>query len=203
MNISRRLDALRGLDLADLDFRRMGGWPVWVRATCAVLLFLVALAGGYALALNGMVGELERLKEAQQALLREQAEKTSLAALLETLRAQHRAAEADLADLRLLLPAGAGEPSLLRNIGQAAEQNGLRIDGLELAPPQNREFYAELPFELRASGGYHQLGAFLGALAGLPRLVTLHDFDLRPQREGGGLRLQISAKTYFFLGEDE
>ena len=87
MNISRRLDALRGLDLADLDLRRMGGWPVWVRATCAVLLFLVALAGGYALALNGMVGELERLKEAQQALLREQAEKTSLAALLETLRA--------------------------------------------------------------------------------------------------------------------
>jgi type IV pilus assembly protein PilO len=48
-------------------------------------------------------------------------------------------------------------------------------------------------------GGYHDLGAFVSDVADLSRIVTLHDFTIKPV--GGGevgrlLRMEITAKTY-------
>jgi type IV pilus assembly protein PilO len=59
-------------------------------------------------------------------------------------------------------------------------------------------FYAELPLKLVLIGGYHDLGHFVSQLAGLPRIVTLHDFTLTPLNEtnDGQLRMTLLAKTY-------
>ncbi len=203
MDVMKLFDALRGLHGADFDLGRMGAWPVKVKAALMALLFAAALGGGHALSLSGMALELERLKAAERALRQEQAQQLGQAAQMGALRAQHQAVAAVLADWRQRLPAGDGVPDLLEDIGQAAKRNGLRLEGLELASEQRKEFYAELPFALRVVGGYHQIGVFVSALADLPRLVTLHDFALRPNRSNAGLQLQISAKTYTYLGENQ
>ena len=44
------------------------------------------------------------------------------------------------------------------------------------------------------SWGYHNFGEFVSKVADLPRIVTLHDFDIK--REAGGLSLKLQAKTY-------
>ena len=81
--------------------------------------------------------------------------------------------------------------------------NGLQISSIDLQPEVSREFYVELPIAIVASGSYHDLGAFISGMAALPRIVTLHDFVIRAQNEGGPvLDISITAKTYRYREGD-
>ncbi|MDH3995146.1 MAG: type 4a pilus biogenesis protein PilO, partial [Gammaproteobacteria bacterium] len=58
-------------------------------------------------------------------------------------------------------------------------------------------FYVELPISIVASGSYHDLGAFISGMAGLPRIVTLHDFNISLKgNNANNLQMKIIAKTY-------
>ena len=46
-------------------------------------------------------------------------------------------------------------------------------------------------------GSYHEFGQFVSRIAGLPRIVTLHNFDINLQKQASGdLKLKLQAKTY-------
>ncbi|NNL11090.1 MAG: type 4a pilus biogenesis protein PilO, partial [Pseudomonadales bacterium] len=52
------------------------------------------------------------------------------------------------------------------------------------------------------TGTYHDLGAFVSGIAGLPRIVTLHDFEILPVEDRPGiLQMSIVAKTYRYKDE--
>ena len=189
--------------LAGLDFRRIGAWPLGARAAMLAVLFSAALAGGHWLALSGMAAELKRLEAVEKSLQEERTAKALAVRRLDEVRAQSRTLEEVWTAKRLLLPAEVRLPELLDDIAQAAEANGLSIQGIELAQLRRSGFYAELPMSVVLVGGYHQIGAFLSGVAELPRILTWHDFDLRPARQAEGLRLRIAAKTYTYLGDAE
>ena len=189
--------------LAGLDFRRIGAWPLGARAAMLAALFSAALAGGHWLALSGMAAELKRLEAVEKSLQEERTAKALAVRRLDEVRAQSRTLEEVWMAKRLLLPAEVRLPELLDDIAQAAEANGLSIQGIELAQLRRSGFYAELPMSVVLVGGYHQIGAFLSGVAELPRILTWHDFDLRPARQAEGLRLRIAAKTYTYLGDAE
>ena len=189
--------------LAGLDFRRIGAWPLGARAAMLAVLFSAALAGGHWLALSGMAAELKRLEAVEKSLQEERTAKALAVRRLDEVRAQSRTLEEVWMAKRLLLPAEVRLPELLDDIAQAAEANGLSIQGIELAQLRRSGFYAELPMSVVLVGGYHQIGAFLSGVAELPRILTWHDFDLRPARQAEGLRLRIAAKTYTHLGDAE
>lgn len=189
--------------LAGLDFRRIGAWPVGARAAMLAAFFSAALAVLHWLALSGMAAELKRLEALERSLQEERTGKALQAHRLEEIRAQSRAVEEIWTAKRLLLPKEVRLPELLDDIAHAAEANGLSIQGIELAQLRRSGFYAELPLSVVLVGRYHQIGAFLSAAAQLPRILTWHDFDLRPARQAEGLRLRIAAKTYIHLGDAE
>lgn len=187
--------------LGGLEVRRIGAWPVAARAALLAALFAAALAGGHWLALSGMAAELKRLEAVERSLREERTAKALAAGGLDEVRARSQAVEEIWAAKRRLLPAEMRLPELLDGIAQAAEANGLSVQGIELAQLRRSGFYAELPMSVALVGRYHQLGAFLSAAAELPRIVTWHDFELRPVRRAEGLRLRIAAKTYAYLGD--
>ena len=53
------------------------------------------------------------------------------------------------------------------------------------------------------------MGNFASGIAALPRIVTLHDVEIVPargrhaRRRAGDLTLNVTAKTYRYLEEDE
>jgi type IV pilus assembly protein PilO len=64
------------------------------------------------------------------------------------------------------------------------------------------DFYAALPISVRVTGSYHDLGAFASDIALLPRIVTLHDVDITPDKDGG-LAMDATIKTYRYLDDSE
>ncbi|RMD69615.1 MAG: pilus assembly protein PilO, partial [Gammaproteobacteria bacterium] len=69
-------------------------------------------------------------------------------------------------------------------------------------PEVKRDFYAELPIQIKVKGDYHKFGHFVSDVSNLPRIVTLHDFDLHPAKEEG-LSMDIQARTYRYLEEEQ
>jgi type IV pilus assembly protein PilO len=70
-----------------------------------------------------------------------------------------------------------------------------------------KDFYAEKPIKIRLKGSYHEFGKFVSDIAALPRIVTLHDIAITQDRSsessGGDLILNVTAKTYRYLDEEE
>jgi type IV pilus assembly protein PilO len=65
-----------------------------------------------------------------------------------------------------------------------------------------KDYYAELPIDIKVSGSYHDIGSFAGDMANLPRIVTLNNMALTAGKDGT-LMLDAVAKTFRYLDTDE
>ena len=104
--------------------------------------------------------------------------------------------EIKFAELKKQLPTEKEVPGLLDDITNLGSDSGLDIGSIKLASESKKDFYIELPINISVAGSYHQLGQFVSGVAGLSRIVTLHDYSIKP--EAGGVSMRISAKTYRF-----
>jgi type IV pilus assembly protein PilO len=91
---------------------------------------------------------------------------------------------------------------LLVDISQTGLASGLEFELFKPQAEVPKEFYAELPISIRVKGSYHEFGNFVSGVAALPRIVTVHDVNIEPDKDGE-LTMDILAKTYRYMDEDE
>jgi type IV pilus assembly protein PilO len=189
--------SLREFDIASLDFENVGSWPVAVKVAIWGLLLAAVLVGGYYYHIKDLQAQLAQV-EAQELELKKDFEKKAFqAANLEAYRQQMVEMEESFGALVSQLPSDTEVPGLLEDITNKGLLNGLAIASIQLQKEAAREFYVELPIAISASGSYHDLGAFISGMAGLPRIVTLHDFTITAKGDdANNLGMSIIAKTY-------
>jgi len=195
------VDELRGL-----DWRDPGRWPMPIRAGAVGVAFLVvAVIGVYLFVWNGQRPELQRHQDEEQALRQQFRDKHAKAVNLEVYKQQLKDIERSFGALLRQLPGKTEVPSLLVDISQTGLAAGLEEKLSQPEPEHRMDFYAELPIKIRLTGSYHQFGEFVSGIAGLPRIVTLHDIDIKPDNKDAydQLSLELTAKTYRYLDEDE
>ena len=196
------LKELNEVNLADLDLENVGSWPAAARGLLIVLLFIALLAGGYYYHLSALSGRLQVAKEQELELRRQFERKSFEAQNLDAYTAQLTDMRQSLGALVSQLPADTEVPGLLEDISSKGELNGLDIEAIDLLDEVVEEFYVELPISIAATGSYHDLGAFVSGMAGLPRIVTLHDFEIvMDADDSANLRMDITAKTYRYRDE--
>ena len=187
--------------LRNLDARDVGRWPFLFRALAVVLVFVVAtgLLVWYFVysEAQGNIPDLRAAEAEQQSLWATFDQKQRKAANLEAYRQQMVEMEESFGALVSQLPSDTEVPGLLEDITNKGLLNGLEIASIQLQKEAAREFYVELPIAISASGSYHDLGAFISGMAGLPRIVTLHDFTITAKGDdANNLGMSIIAKTY-------
>lgn len=198
MKPSEWLESLRDIDFNDLDTSNLGSWPAAVKGFAGALLMIVVLALGYSFFISDMQNQLE-LKREEEIILKEQfASKARMAANLELYTQQMKEMENSFGVLLRQLPSDTEVPGLLEDITRTGLGSGLEFEEIKLLPEVTQQFYIELPIQITVTGAYHDLATFVSGVAGLPRIVTLHDFELAPANPEGGtkLRMSILAKTY-------
>jgi type IV pilus assembly protein PilO len=195
--------SLREFDVNDLDFDNVGSWPIAVKALIWAALVIVVLIGGYYYHIEDMQLELARAQENEVKLKKDFEAKAFQAANLEAYRQQMAEMEESFGALVSQLPSDTEVPGLLEDITNKGLLNGLDIASIDLQKERAREFYVELPIAINASGSYHDLGAFISGMAGLPRIVTLHDFEITTDKKNSNsLDMKIIAKTYRYKDGD-
>jgi type IV pilus assembly protein PilO len=193
--------------LRTLDPRDIGRWPAAVRYASVGFAFMVAVAlGWYFFVWNDDRPLLQKEEQNEQDLRAQFENKQQRAANLEAYKVQLAEMERSFGALLRQLPGKTEVPNLLVDISQTGLAAGLTEKLFQPAPEKGNGFYAELPIRIRLVGSYHQFGAFLSGIAGLPRIVTLHDISITPVDANKGnydnLVMDVTAKTYRYI-EDE
>ena len=197
MSVLDQIRALNDVDLANLDFENVGSWPGPLRVLLAVLLFVLLATAGFFYHLDGLNQRYTAEQAAEVDLRREFERKSFEAANLDAYRVQMQEMEESFGALVSQLPSDTEVPGLLEDISAKGQQNGMSIQNIDLLDEVTEEFYVELPIAITATGSYHNLGAFVSGMAGLPRIVTLHDFDIvMTGDDSSELVMEITAKTY-------
>jgi type IV pilus assembly protein PilO len=193
-------------ELRSLDPRDPGRWPLAARAGAVGVCF-VALAAVlfYVFVWQEQRPELQRRENEEQKLRQEFKTKHSKAVNLDVYKRQLADIERSFGALLRQLPGKTEVPNLLVDISQTGLAAGLQEKLFQPQPEQKRDFYAELPIKIRLSGSYHEFGEFVSGIAALPRIVTLHDIEIKSDSKDAydQLTLDLTAKTYRYLDEDE
>lgn len=203
MNFSEWLEGLRKVDINDLDINNLGSWPAAVKAISGALVMVLVLALGYFFFIQELETRLEGA-QANELMLREQfSTKAFQAANLEPYKKQMEEMENTFGALLRQLPSDTEVPGLLEDITRTGLGSGLEFEEIKLLPEVVQQFYIELPIQITVVGGYHDLATFVSGVASLPRIVTLHDFEIKPAdpKVQTKLRMNILAKTYRYNDE--
>ena len=193
-------------ELRALDPRDPGRWPMPVLAGAVVAAFLVLSAVGiYLLVWDEQRPRLQQYASEELKLRQEFRDKHAKAVNLEVYKQQLKDIERSFGALLRQLPGKTEVPSLLVDISQTGLAAGLQEKLFQPQAEQKRDFYAELPIKIRLTGSYHQFGEFVSGIAALPRIVTLHDIEIKSATKDAydQLTLDLTAKTYRYLDEDE
>ncbi len=203
MSLQETIDKLNELDLNDIDFERIGVWPLPAKVFVCALLVVLVLVGTYYAQISDLNMSLGQL-EAKEQTLRETFKKRSFeAANLEAYKAQMEEMRTTFDSLLSRLPAKTEVPGLLEDIGKRGSESGLTINSVAIQPDKVAEYYVEVPISIDVQGGYHDMGGFVSGVAGMPRIVTLHDFKITTPKEGRGLNMKIDAKTYRYKSMEQ
>src|SRR3990172_1160013 len=192
------LEQFKGLNPKD-----PGAWPPLPKALLLLVLLIGILVGAYFLDWSDQLEQLEAGRAQETKLKAEYKDKKQQSINLDLYRQQLREIDSSFGALLKQLPNRSQMDALLVDINQAGLGRGLQFELFKPASQESaRDFYAELPIQLRVIGNYHDIGAFASDIGGLSRIVTLNDIALGGGKDGS-LTLDATAKTFRYLDEDE
>ena len=193
------------MDFKTLDPKDPGLWPLAPRIVILLSLFagLLATAWGFgALGWSVQLEELEAQKQQEATHKEAWLKKKKQAVNLDEYRRQLAEIDRSFGALLKQLPNRAEMGDMLVDINKAAQGRGLAVELFRPGGEAPREFYAEVPITLNLTGTYHDIGAFTGDIAKLPRIVTLNDISLTAN-PNATLAMRTTAKTFRYLDDAE
>ncbi len=185
-----------------LHGRHPSSWPWLPRMLCALLMLLAALTVGWHLMLQPQSEKISLARQQEQALRHEFARNAGRARDLDRSRLRHRQVQAQVAALERQLPGRAELGELLAEINQAGLARGLQVELFKPGKEHVFDHYAELPIDIKLSGGFHAFAGFASDLANLSRIVMLDRLAIGQGRDGV-LSVEGVARTFRYLDAEE
>lgn len=190
-------------DFRNLDPKDPGLWPIGPRVVILAGIFVALLVAAWWFGWQGQLDELDSKRQLEAKLKAEWLDKKRQAVNLDEHRKQLAEIDRSFGVLIRQLPNKAEMEALLIDINQAGLGRGLQFELFKPGAEALKDFYAELPIQIRLTGTYHDLGAFAGDVAKMPRIVTLNDIDITLGKDGSILNLNAIAKTFRYLDDEE
>jgi type IV pilus assembly protein PilO len=207
MNVKELSDNIAA-QFRDLNGLHPGLWPLAPRLLSAFGLALVVIALGWYFYWDGQLTELDQGQQEEVKLRDAYKIKMAQAINLDELKKQRTLVLQYVATMEKQLPSKAEMDALLSDINQAGVGRGLQFELFRPGQATVKDYYAELPIDIKLSGNYHDMGEFVADIAKLPRIVTLNNLNINAGgsasgKDNGLLSLDVVAKTFRYLDKDE
>lgn len=192
-------------DFRNLNPQDVGAWPVVPRVAALVGLFAVILLAGWWFVWSEQLDALSARQQEEIKLKDEFVAKKGQAINLDLYTQQLNEIDRSFGALLKQLPNKSEVESLLIEINQSGMGRGLQFELFKPGQEVSKDFYAELPINVRLTGSYHDFGAFAGDIGRLSRIVTLNNISIAPnaQSKDGSLVMDAVTKTFRYLDEEE
>lgn len=185
-----------------LNGRHPAHWPFIPRLACGAALLVAVNVLGWFAYVQGLQEELDQGEQQELQLRDAYKSKIRQAINLPALRKQKEQVGEYVSTLEKQLPSKAEMDALLSDINQAGLGRGLQFELFKPGQVVVKDYYAELPIDIKVTGNYHDVGAFTSDIANLPRIVTLNNLSLVAGKDGV-LVLDAVAKTFRYLDSEE
>lgn len=189
-----KFDVNKLKEMNELDFEQIAIWPHEIKLVVAAVVAIMVGVLSYYMIIADKLPMLERAQAKEVELKATYQAKYNIAVNLDAYKAQLERIKEDFSSMLKSLPTSNETPGLLDDITYVGTSAGLTFKLLNWQPEIPKEFYTELPIQIEVTGSYHEFGEFVSNIANLPRIVTLHDFEVTQDRSE--LKLQMQAKTY-------
>ncbi len=194
-------------ELANSQFRDLNGlhpglWPLIPRVLLALGLVIFLIFVGWFGYWDGQLEDIDKGQQEEQKLKDAYKQKIQQSISLEALKEQRKLVLQYVAAMEKQLPSKAEMDALVSDINQAAIGKGLQIDVFKPGQPTVKDYYAELPIDIKLLGNYHEMGEFVSDIAKLPRIITLNNLAISTGKDNV-LVLDVVAKTFRYLDPEE
>lgn len=189
-------------DLNNLNMKDLANAPMSIKLVVLAILFAVIVFFGYWFVWSDQSDTLNTSQQEEMTLRDSFMNKKRQAVNLDIYKQQLSDIDHSFGALLKQLPNKSQMDALLSDINQAGLGRGLQFELFKPGSETPKEFYAELPINIKVTGAYHDFGAFASDVSQLSRIVTLHDLDITSDKDGN-LAMNAVIKTYRYLDEDE
>lgn len=188
------------------DLNRAGTWPTPIKSAVIAIMCLLVAGAWYYFDTQEQYTQLSDETNREEELKKSFEFKQKRAANLDAFRKQLEQMEQTFGDLLKKLPDRTQVPELLVDVSQTGLASGLEFELFKPGDEVNKEFYAELPIQIRVIGDYLKFGTFVSGLASLPRIVTVHNIKISRRGDAAArakdpLIMESTVKTYRYLEE--
>jgi len=192
-------------DFRNLNPKDVGAWPLAPRVATLLGLFAVILLAGWWFVWNDELDTLAARQQDEIKLKEQYLAKKAQAVNLDLYTQQLSEIDRSFGALLKQLPNKSEVESLLVEINQSGMGRGLQFELFKPGAEVSKDFYAELPIDVRLTGSYHDFGAFAGDIGVLSRIVTLNNISIsvNPQAKDGSLVMDAVTKTFRYLDDEE
>lgn len=203
MDTDKILEQIR----AKLPYARLTGIQVRIRWAVAAILPVLAFAAVFFLLISPNKLEVAKLNNELVNARMEVQKKQALEMRLPEFEQEIKAKDYELSLLRRQLPEEKEIPNLIDQISNIGTQSGLRFLTFKPRREVLKDFYAEVPVELKILGKFHNLVSFFDRISRLPRIVTISKLTIGQAKakgkddEPGGAMIEAKydAITFRFI----
>jgi type IV pilus assembly protein PilO len=180
--------------------------PAKQRLAGFAVIVLLLISGHWFLVYAPQSEQLDTLKAQYIKLDGERRDKEEYINNLTKYEARFNELQVDLNKARSELPDDPDVPNLLAQLGNKARQAGLGIDRFEPKGEGIKEFYAEIIFDMKVKGSYHEVATFVDSIGKLDRIMNVTGLAMTAPKtvnqkvvvDGG-----FTIKTYRFVEASE
>ena len=168
------------------------------------LLLIVVLIGGvyWKVFYSPLKQELDMLEPQLNQLMVELNQKKAIVAERPRYEAELERTRQELVLALKQLPDKSEIPSLLENISALGKASGLNFELFKPLPEVPKNFYAEIPVDIKVTGQYKDIVVFFDRVAQMPRIVTISNIVISEPKKAAGttiLSTTCNATTYKFI----
>ena len=107
--------------------------------------------------------------------------------------------EAQLEQLKTIMPPTRGDAEMVRKFQELAGRSRLDINKISPGRPAKKEFFDEYPITLDVRANYHDLGLFFDRLAQLPRIFNVTAVSMKQNlTSSSSIRVNFRAVTFIY-----
>lgn len=187
-------------EVESINGQNYGSAPLPVKILMLIMVFVLILVAAWFGLLSKKIDDIKSAESTQSSLLQSYRDKESKARYLTEYERQVEQMRVDFAELLNQLPRDTRVPELVQGINMKGQQSNIRFQDISVKPEVEREFFIEQPIQIIGVGKYHQFGDFVSGIAALPRIMTMHDFEIKNPKPKVDvmpeLQLVLQTKTY-------
>ncbi len=193
------------MDLKELN-KVLSNTPLSKKIIVLVLIIMIFSLIGYYYIYKPKVTKIMIIEPELRKLQKTLKENLAIAEGIKDIEEELKKIADRLAEAQAQLPTEKEIPNLLTKISNLGNMVGLEFLLFKPKKEVPREFYNEVPIDIRIKGNYHMVAQFYDMIAHLPRIVNISNFSMKsPKLIRGAVVLETScvATTFRFTAKSK